>query len=654
MKTVPLPPLPLSQQILAWVLQALGLDTREVSRSTRRSALSGKPILRRWEDLVVAFLGSLGGTKDGRESVAQGLARHWDEAVGELPTVDLTMAERLHVPLALALPQLGIRLGVLACVVAANTQRRVSDCLWVTRPFDDNYFGSVFIALCRHTFKDATDLELAEKFDKKLDWRTVERWRSGATALPNNSNIAAGEAILGSACGPALRAARLAAALGASLSEWVGTATRDDFAEATATVAHRTAESLCVPEYLTSLLDGLAGDLRGPAGAVLVEVVRPWLPLERNDATAAEVANFVAESSAAPGNTLSWLFPLLLAAPTPRLVESIGALVGAQGLSMVAAADPVQLVKHAWLARAVTKAVAGASAEPLRRGDGAVIELEPALRELAKRCLEQPLRFHRSTDDVNEGDVLAAVYAATGGTLEIAALNDAMAGLALKGREASLDDAAVAASATLSLARATRLAEHGDLDAAMTWFRTAGQRGAFQRLNTLLRAGDAVAAIGHATLDACRPMRAVVRAAPAEGGDRQRNEAELRGTAIALERLVTTVLPMDGDDALVWTEPDLFVPIAGLLFRLATLREETAPGDQVLATLSLLLRTKADRLLARHIAHGRLWAIRTLAETNAGEYKRLAKQAVHFGGGDFLATASSRIDADLGLTQDAG
>jgi hypothetical protein len=203
--------------------------------------------------------------------------------------------------------------------------------------------------------------------------------------------------------------------LGASLSEWVGTATRDDFAEATATVAHRTAESLCVPEYLTSLLDGLAGDLRGPAGAVLVEVVRPWLPLERNDATAAEVANFVAESSAAPGNTLSWLFPLLLAAPTPRLVESIGALVGAQGLSMVAAADPVQLVKHAWLARAVTKAVAGASAEPLRRGDGAVIELEPALRELAKRCLEQPLRFHRSTDDVNEGDVLAAVYAATGG-----------------------------------------------------------------------------------------------------------------------------------------------------------------------------------------------------------------------------------------------
>ena len=183
MKTVPLPPLPLSQQILAWVLQALGLDTPGVSRSTRRSALSGKPIQRRWEDLVVAFLESLGGIKDGRELVAQGLARRWDQAVSELPTVELTMAERLHAPLQLAAPQLGIRLGVLACLVAGKTQRRGSDCLWITRPFDDNYFGSVFMALCRHRFKGATNLELAEKFDKKLDWRTV-RTNSPLTIKP--------------------------------------------------------------------------------------------------------------------------------------------------------------------------------------------------------------------------------------------------------------------------------------------------------------------------------------------------------------------------------------------------------------------------------------------------------------------------------------
>lgn len=649
MTKTPLPPLPLSQQVLAWTLQGLGLESREFSRSTRRTALSGQPIQRRWDDLVIGFLKALGGVKDGRERGAKELARRWDHAVSELPSLDLTLGERLQVPLQLAVPQFGVRLGVLACILAAQTEGRVADYVWITRPFADDYFGRVFLALCRYKWKGASDLELAAKFAEKLDWRTVEHWRAGDTTLPSVGAVAVSEEVLGARSGAALRAARLAAALRASLLDWVGPEALGDFSDATATVAQRTAETLCVPEYRARLLAGLAADLRGAGSEEVLGVVRPWLPLKA-DVTAEEAADFVTASTPA----LGWLLPLLLAVPTPQLIADVAVVLGTPGLVLAFAADSVQVVKQAWLRRAVIKVAAGGTAEPALRGDGSVLELDPAIRDLAKRYLAQPLRCRRSVDDIDETPVLAALLAATGGTLEANALEGALSSLLQMGVEAHLDDDAVAGSAPLSLARATRLAKGGDPYGAMAWFRIAGERGAFRSLATLIQAADTVAGVCHAVLDACRPMRAVWQTTPADDPDRQVGSETLRGTVATIERLVTVVFPVEANDVLVWTEPDVFVPLAALHLRLAVLREEIDPEGQYLASMCQLLSAKADGLLARHVAHGRLWAIRTMAATDAGEYQRLAKRTVHFGGGDFLATASARIDEDLGLTRDAG
>ncbi len=654
MATVRRPPLPLSQQVSAWVLQALGLETPGVSRSTRRSALSGKPIERRWDDLLASFLVALGGVTAGHESIVQDLARRWDQAVGELPSVDLTMAERLHAPLQLAAPQLGARLGVLACICAAKTGTPVSDWLWVTRPFDGTFFGQVFLTLARTKFKGATNLELADRFDTKLDWRTVERWEAGSTALPNPSNIRAIEHVLGSASSPALRAARLAAALRNALAEWVGPEMRDDFAAATATIAHRTAELLCQPPALTWMLEDLVDALRGPGDDRVVQLVRPWLPAARPDATAEEAAGIVADATADPATALPWLLPMLLAAPTPRLLALVGTSLGAPGLPLVASLSPAQLVKQLWLARVVFKVVAGVTPTPVRRCDGTELDLAPTVRELAKRCLAHPLGFHRSDAADDEATVLHEVAAATGANLDAAVLDEALAGEVLKGEEEWLDDATVAANPALSLARATRLAEHRDVPGALVWLKVASQGDARARLGTRLQAADTIAALGHAILDTCRRARAVLRTSVPEDPGRLQLAAELGSTADAVLRLVTTFFTLDDDDDLVWTEPEAFVPIAALLVRLALLAQETEPNDPALVSLFEQVRTNADRLLERHATHGRLWAVRTLAEGDEGAYRRLSKKAVHYGGGALLETVSNQVDADLGLTQDAG
>jgi hypothetical protein len=136
------PALALSEQILAWILQALGYadDKRrrvKVSHSTLKNARRGAVIPQSWDALVAGTLEVL-GLKPAAELRAglPGLLRSWDERVGELPaTGDLSLAESIHVLLLRAIPELGIRLGAMAAWAAVRTGTPFGEWLWLVEPF---------------------------------------------------------------------------------------------------------------------------------------------------------------------------------------------------------------------------------------------------------------------------------------------------------------------------------------------------------------------------------------------------------------------------------------------------------------------------------------------------------------------------------------
>jgi hypothetical protein len=117
MTAEPTTPLPLSQQIIAWVLPALGYEelsaaeaSRRVSHSTLKSAQRGAIISRKWQVLVDRVLELLGKDPKAHGDEVRRVLKHWDESVAKLPPDSgLSLAERLHVLLVPAIPEVGIR-----------------------------------------------------------------------------------------------------------------------------------------------------------------------------------------------------------------------------------------------------------------------------------------------------------------------------------------------------------------------------------------------------------------------------------------------------------------------------------------------------------------------------------------------------------------
>ena len=85
--------LPLSQQVLAWSVQALGYDEAhiptgaEVSAGTLKSARRGRPIPRSWEGVVGVAGRAFGWSNGLPEELAASLLpalREWDRRVSEI------------------------------------------------------------------------------------------------------------------------------------------------------------------------------------------------------------------------------------------------------------------------------------------------------------------------------------------------------------------------------------------------------------------------------------------------------------------------------------------------------------------------------------------------------------------------------------------
>jgi hypothetical protein len=94
--------LPLSQQIVAWILRALGFGDMPgpgVSRSTLRNAQTGELIPASWDELVASLLRWLKPSAPLGEvlAVVGPMMREWDIAVSTLPSArELSLRQRLR------------------------------------------------------------------------------------------------------------------------------------------------------------------------------------------------------------------------------------------------------------------------------------------------------------------------------------------------------------------------------------------------------------------------------------------------------------------------------------------------------------------------------------------------------------------------------
>ncbi|HEX2691640.1 MAG TPA: hypothetical protein VHN14_33745 [Kofleriaceae bacterium] len=261
--------LPLSQQVIAWIMRGLGYDelaprevSRGVSRSTLKNAQRGDMILRAWPDLIDGVLELLGrDPAEGRVILQQAL-KHWDEMISRLPPASgLSLAERLHAPLVRAIPEVGIRLGALVASLAlatepsssqpSSTQAAIKPWLWLVEPLDSRFFGKVVDRLLERRFPGMSNEERKEFVerdtrdgDQAVAWRTIERWHSGEIEVPNTKGFAALGKVLGEGAEPILRLARLAAQLRKSLCDWIGEDAAAQWLRQVATVGQIAAQFL--------------------------------------------------------------------------------------------------------------------------------------------------------------------------------------------------------------------------------------------------------------------------------------------------------------------------------------------------------------------------------------------------------------------------
>jgi hypothetical protein len=130
--------------------------------------------------------------------------------------------------------------------------------------------------------KGLIEVGIEDREKKVVDWRTIERWRSGKTGVPNHKSFAALAAALGKGTEAMLRAARLMAVLREELGSWIGADAMAEWAGVVADVGRITARLLCDPGEVARLLRQICEDLEGPHGDVLHANLRSLLPaLER-------------------------------------------------------------------------------------------------------------------------------------------------------------------------------------------------------------------------------------------------------------------------------------------------------------------------------------------------------------------------------------
>lgn len=699
-------PLPLSQQVLAWLLIALGFAAEApVSLSTLKNAQRGRRIAQKWEDLAAGLLALLEENQQRearlahrlpeylqqrrtREQQMFALLHRWDELVGSLPAArDLSLAERLHTPLQLLIPQIGVRLGALAVVVAARRHAPLADCIWLVEPLHRRFFGRVVRTLLDDRFPGKTNEQLKGVVDDTVDWRTIERWFGGDVDVPNTDHLVGLGDLLGERAEWILRGARLAAKLRVDLDAWIGEAMTTDLAHAIATVARASAALLSSRAGISALLGWFHEEFTGPNSAAACANLTPFLPGDLRDRPAAELAASFAAASTLPERSplVPWALTTTVLAVHPNLVASVCPGQGAHLRAVVAMADVRRVVEPMWSLRMVLGAIERGDTAAFQAPDGtsAVHAIPPAAREKARRLRADSLRFTAETPlaaptiDPDLVEIFVEVFgpAVLGSLIDLpAAFCEHLASLIAPTTEPHLSDEIVTESASLSLARARRLAESGDSHHALQWYGRARARGAPRSAAEADDLLAMLAAIGHTSVDQVRRLRALLRD---DDGAEAITDADLAMAIQTLqvaadlgEKLLAATLQLG--DAPEGTHARLaqLVEIVPLAIRVALLRDDTSEDGAAAAYEAVrALVGQALACLEYQPAQGRGWAVVALWErlwallpaADADERRdrdarvaELTKRAVHHGAGDFLERQWTDILADLGLTEDAG
>jgi hypothetical protein len=671
--------LPLSQQVVAWLLQALGYgDDRTtrayVSPGTLKNAEQAA-VLRSWRELITAALSLLGSKPDEHlQAKAEAWLRAWDLKLGALPpAAALSLPERLHMPLARAIPEVGIRLGALAALLVVGTGRPAEQWMWLVDPFDTRFFGHVVQALFRYRRPDLKTIdEQGAALEGKgiINARTLERWYAGdLEAQPQICHLPGLGDFFGPGAEALLRLARLVCVLRRDLREWIGREDADDWMSLLGQVGRTAAMALLQPAVVAALLRWLGADLVAGSGEPLSAEAQGMLPLGARAESVQEVrdrlvaAALELEASAKIDHPCGrWAIGLTLIVPHPQLSVRICGIHDSAMLGWLPSMDFFRSIDADWTARSLVKTIAAGGTLPLTGSDGSREErpIPDQARDIARRWESTSLQFLARTDVLERAPELPELFHML---LQVLG-KEAFMELTRGGEEGSpvpfhpaalftVPEADAARTRSICLARARQLAERGDREGALQWKDRAcllGPPTTAAELEDLLAT---LAAIAHGVLDDARRARSYLRAVP-DGVDLAPLRTPLLQIVQMAERIVATIMQIGAAPDGTNIQLTMLVSVIPVAIRIACLREELSIAHEGLEEQAINALVSQLRIcLEQHHDHGRglalvaLW-LRGSHPKDPGTVRKAERLAVHHGAGDFLESERTRLRADFG------
>ncbi|MCB9795191.1 MAG: hypothetical protein H6741_21010 [Alphaproteobacteria bacterium] len=689
MNTTPI--LPLSQQILAWLLKSLGFSEdhykgSHASPSTLKNAERGRPIPERWEDLIRDVFHTLAiPVQDTQLAGFTEQLRAWDREVSALPDFELPADLRLAPALRRLAVELGVRCGVLSATLSLTLAEPLRPAAReaLTDPLSPAFLGRVVLLLLQH-HRPAWDT-----WDKReaglegvISARTLERWHSGKLRVPAPSKLetlvqglqlepaAAARALM------ALRCARVLCCLRRDVKRWIGAEALDALTQLTARFAERCSALLQGEQNLKALAQDVAGLLDAESGAGVIATFLPQVPEAERPAAARRVGAALRSSAEGwggdadtPGDKLMLLLWMLLI-PAPGLMQSVFRAFGGDA-AYLAHLRPlsVELGPHLHTGYML-----------LALSEGATMEMEPgrpwtpppALQALARDALGRmraliPPPPRPGEPDPTLSTLLTVLAQALGPermqeTLDAAlSVPGVLRGLP-PGAESLLPDAALEQAPNLMPERALRLVREGDLAGGAGWLQRWKQTRHLKDPMELRAAAEAHAEVAHMELDRLTAAVSVVaklrhtltrleddeawvRGGHRAGAAAQRIEGQLDKVE-GLVQLIEKLLPEGhGDEA---SRALLTLP---LLIRLDQLHAALDQEPTVWLTRASPAAEALPALLDRHPSDGRLHALQALWQELTGDKNRLSRTlSEHHGCGALLETLRIRV----GLSEKVG
>lgn len=677
-------PLPLSQQVLAWLVLALGYEnspdpTTQVSSGTLKNAREGAVIPKSW-DLLVADVVALLGLRPVAPAALHRALREWDAAVSARRPPPLEVRDALLPVLRVAAPRLGARLAALAALVAAQTGKPVGEFVWICDPFDP------------HVFRRVLDLAISRvqpglnTRQSRYDWlpsgtvddRTAERWDAGA--VPGPQIVEALIAAIGPSAEMPLRWARALAVLRRDMEGWIGTVAFNSWRKAVQSVASTTLAALAdagtIPRIAELWVEDLALTTTPETETFLAWIARSSGVEPRADDTAPWLQRVAAarHGGRAPSAAETRaVMSLTVLSPHSRLLAAVLEHHGNRFAEAFAYADLWQQIDLEWSSLGLLRAFAqGGPIERQLPGEARRSLAIPAeVRDAARTMLDEAASFARSGDP--RGLTTSAdrtLFAFLG--VEPEAFDSELAAAAFavpsvlfdRANERTMADSDVRAIPALALARVRRLAEAGDAPAATELLASVDVRGRELDPQARVDLSHALMAIGHASLDEFYAVARDWLAAQSGFAEDEALREEARTTIV--DPIVAGVAALDQmHDAAVRgfeVATDGALPAEALvlsypyLLRRQRLLHALGCADSVQPDATAVAAVIADRA-TRSPNDGPLAALYALALGLRGGTKARAsadKRCEHLGTASLRDTWRARLDRDLPVSENAG